>query len=50
MKKTTKELEEITDLDLEQIAEQIKEGNTSGIFSDEVCRIAWKIEINKFIE
>jgi len=50
MRKTKKELEEINDFDLEQIAEQIKEGYTSGIFYDEVCRISWKIEINKWIE
>ena len=50
MKKTKKEMEEVNDLDLEQIADQIKEGMTSGIFNDENCRISWKIEINKWVE
>jgi hypothetical protein len=40
--------EEITDMDLEVIAEQIKEGCTSGIFSDGEKRISWEIKINKF--
>jgi len=44
--------EEVSELDLQQIAKSIEEGNTGGIIdteeSDGIYRISWKIEISKF--
>lgn len=45
---------EVTDLDQEAIAEQVRAGNTSGILDSEdengnMVRISWSILINKFI-
>lgn len=39
---------ENTEEDKEHIAEQIKEGNTSGLFDKDGVRTTWKLEIDKF--
>ncbi len=41
------ESNKVTNLDLEEIASLIKEGNTSGVFSDGDNLISWNVEINK---
>lgn len=39
---------EINEIDREEIAEQIKQGYTSGHLSDGESRIYWEITINKW--
>ena len=43
-------VDEISELDMQYIAEQIKQGYTCGLFeaADGENRISWTIEINKF--
>ena len=38
----------VNDSDREALAEQIKQGNISGILDSEDYRISWKIDIEKF--
>jgi hypothetical protein len=38
----------ITDSEREEIARQIGEGNTSGVFQSDDFRISWDLKINKF--
>ena len=40
--------EEINDLDREEIARLITEGNTSGILDSEGYRITWNLDMEKF--
>ena len=40
--------DEVTDLDLEKIAEDIKTGCTSGNFGSDEHRVSWEIKINKW--
>jgi len=40
--------EEITDLDLEQIAKQIKDGCTGGILDGDGYRVSWNLRMDKF--
>lgn len=42
------ELAEVNDIDREEIARLVKEGNTSGILDSEGYRISWSLDIEKF--
>lgn len=42
------EQEEVNDIDRAEIAELIRNGNTSGILDSESFRVSWSLDINKF--
>lgn len=49
--KTYEAMKDNEETDNEAIAEQVKEGNTSGILDNEAgYRISWELSVNKFIK